>query len=250
VPEGDSLHRAAERLSQLVGEPLSVESPHPRAAALGIAERLDGKRLERAEAVGKHLLLTFEGGLVLRSHLRMKGRWLVRPTGERPVGGAWLVLRGQALEAVLRHGPVLELSRRPSLGHLGPDIMSSPPDLEAMVARFRGADQGRAVGEALLDQRLVAGIGNMWRAEALFLAGLSPWRRLGDVSNDELERVLGAAAAAMQGKRRPRLVYRRAGLPCRRCGATILSRAQGDAARMAYWCRTCQAKEGTERASA
>ena len=94
MPEGDSLHRAARRLQVLVGEQVSVETPHPRAAAERIAERLDGRRLESVEAVGKNLLLSFEGGLVLRSHLRMSGRWQVRARGARAlVGKPWLVLQ-------------------------------------------------------------------------------------------------------------------------------------------------------------
>lgn len=244
MPEGDALHRAAERLGVLVGEPVAAESPHPRAAALGIATRIDGLRLERVEAVGKNLLLTFEGDLVLRSHLRMKGRWHVR-AADRPVTGLpWLVLRGRHHQAVLWHGPVLELAagRGPAaLARLGPDILAEPPALGSMVARCRSTDQSRQIGEALLDQRLVAGIGNMWRAEALFAARVSPWKRLGELTDEELEHVLGAAARLMRGARGSRQVYRRAGLPCRRCGAPIVSRRQGDAARTAYWCPACQA---------
>ena len=142
---------------------------------------------------------------------------------------------------------MLELGARAIAG-LGPDIMATAPDLDAMLARFRAAAATRELGEALLDQRLVAGIGNMWKAEALFLAGLSPWRRLSEVDEAEMRRVLEAAASAMRGPRSPRCVYRRAGLPCRRCGGRIRSRPQGDGARTAYWCPKCQA--GTEPASA
>src|SRR5919201_6547182 len=108
MPEGDSLHRAARRLQVLVGERVSVETPHPRAAVERLAERLDGRRLESVEAIGKNLLLTFEGGLVLRSHLRMSGRWTVRERGSMTQGRPWLVLRGRGREAVLWGGPVLE----------------------------------------------------------------------------------------------------------------------------------------------
>jgi endonuclease-8 len=165
MPEGDSLHRAAERVRALEGQVVAVEAPHPRAAALQIAERLDGRRLEHVEAVGKNLLLTFDSGLVLRSHLRMRGRWHVQPAGARPFGTPWLVLRGREAQAVLWNGPVLELGERPSarVTLLGPDIMAAPPDPDAMLERFRAADQSRELGEALLDQRLVAGIGNKWR---------------------------------------------------------------------------------------
>ena len=94
VSEGDALHRAARRLQPLVGETLEVETPHPRAAATGVAERLDGRRLEGVEAIGKNLVLRFDGGLVLRSHLRMRGRWTVRERGASSRGRPWLVLRG------------------------------------------------------------------------------------------------------------------------------------------------------------
>jgi hypothetical protein len=111
MPEGDSLHRAARRLEVLVGEKLAVETPHPRARVTQVAERLDGRRLLKVEAVGKNLLLRFEDGLVLRSHLRMKGRWQVFERNGRNTryGTPWLVLRGEKMEAVLWHGPVLEL---------------------------------------------------------------------------------------------------------------------------------------------
>jgi endonuclease-8 len=247
MPEGDSLHRAAERLRVLEGDVIAAEAPHPRAAALGVAERIDGRRLERVEAVGKNLLLTFEDGVVLRSHLRMRGRWHVQPVGGRIVGKPWLVLRGRRWQAVQRNGPVLELGAR-ALARLGPDIMVDPPDLEAMVTRLRAAEQSREIGEALLDQRLVAGIGNLWRAEALFLAGVSPWDRLDDVSDEQVRSVLGEAARAMRAPRRHRFVYRRAGLPCRRCRARILSRPQGDHARVAYWCPICQRGTGAAKA--
>ena len=240
MPEGDSLRRAAERLRSLEGEVVAARAPHPRAAGLGIAERIDGRRLERVEAVGKNLLLTFEGDVVVRSHLRMRGRWRVQRVGARVVGTPWLVLRGRELEAVLWNGPVLELGKR-ALARLGPDIMDDPPDLEAMLARLRGADQRRELGDAVLDQRLVAGIGNMWKAEALFRAGVSPWAHLGELSDDDLRRVLGEAANAMRAPRSLRLAYRRAGLPCRRCGTRIEARPQGEAARTAYWCPACQA---------
>jgi endonuclease-8 len=244
VPEGDSLARAARRLQVLVGEQVAVETPHPRAAVKGLVERLDGRRLLAVEAAGKNLLLRFEGGVVLRSHLRMSGRWQVRSRGSRAlVGRPWLVLRGAEREAVLWNGPVLELTDR-AVRRLGPDILEVPPRLDAMRARFRAIPQNRAVGDALLDQRLVAGIGNLWKAEALWQARVSPWRRLAEVSDDELELVLGAAhrlmRASVETGRERRAVYGRAGRPCRRCGEALASRGQGDDNRTAYWCPGCQ----------
>jgi endonuclease VIII len=243
MPEGDSLHRAARRLEVLVGETLEVESPNPRAAATGVAEQLDGRRLEAVEAVGKNLILSFEGGLVLRSHLRMNGRWTVRARGAVTRGRPWLVLRGAGREAVLWGGPVLELNKR-AVRRLGPDILARPPDFDRMVANLRRIDQGRELGDALLDQRLVAGIGNLWKAEALWRAAVSPWRQLGETSDTELRSVLAEAARLMRRSvdsgRENRSIYRKAGRPCPRCRTAIVSRGQGDANRTAYWCPTCQ----------
>jgi endonuclease VIII len=245
MPEGDALHRAARNLQVLVGEKLDVETPHPRARLTRVAERLDGRKLLGVEAVGKNLLLRFEDGLVLRSHLRMKGRWqvLARNGNSARRGTPWLVLRGTDAEAVLWHGPVLELGESP-VRRLGPDILADPPAIDAMVSKLRGADQRTPIGEALLDQRLVAGIGNMWRAEALWRAKVSPWRTLKDVADDELRTVLTEASQLMRRSLdsglRQRAAYRQAGRPCPRCGTAIKSRGQGDANRIAYWCPDCQ----------
>jgi endonuclease-8 len=243
MPEGDSLHRAAQRLQVLVGERLEVETPHPRAAVKGLAERLDGRRLDGVEALGKNLLLQFEGGLVLRSHLRMKGRWRIERRGVVRAGKPWLVLRGAEYEGVLWNGAVLELVGARGAPRLGPDILGEPPDYETMVARLR-SHPAREIGDALLDQRLVSGIGNLWKAEALWQARVSPWRRLEEVGDAELHAVLEAAhammAASLGGPRPARRVYRRAGRPCPRCGRPVRSSPQGDNARTAYWCPGCQ----------
>jgi endonuclease-8 len=244
VPEGDTLHRAAARLQVLVGEQLEVVSPHPRAQAEGVAERLDGRRLESVEAVGKNLVLRFEGRVALRSHLRMTGRWVVRPRGEPRAGRPWLVLRGSRFEGVLWNGPVLELHTR-ALARLGPDVLATPPDLDAMLVRLRRSDAGRPLGEALQDQTIAAGIGNMWMAETLWHARLSPWLRVADVGETDRRRALEEAAslmrAAVTAGREPRSqVHGRAGRPCPRCGAAIRARGQGEANRTAYWCPVCQ----------
>ena len=227
----------------LEGEIVAAEAPHPRAALLGIAERIDGKRLERVEARGKNLLLSFEGGLVVRSHLRMNGRWLVQAAGMPIRGTPWLVLRAAEWQAIQRNGPVLELGTA-KLARLGPDVLDDPPDIDRMIERFRRTDQNRELGDALLDQSLVAGIGNKWKAEALFEAEISPWQRLRASGDDELRRLLGAASSLMRSTQRRNRVYRKAGRQCPRCGDSIRSWPQGDDARMAYWCPGCQA--GTE----
>ncbi|MBA3402041.1 MAG: DNA glycosylase [Actinobacteria bacterium] len=247
MPEGDSIHRAARRLQALVGERVEVETPHPRAEALNIARRLDGRRLERVEAVGKNLLLHFEGGVTLRSHLRMKGRWRVRPRGEGMRGAPWLILRSTELEASQWNGPVLELGRD-AVRRLGPDILERPPDIEAMIARLRRAPE-LPLAEALQRQQLVSGIGNMWVAETLWASRLSPWIVIRNVSDDELGNVLRAAhhmmSDALESSRPARRVYRLAGRGCRRCGTQIRSQGQGEANRTAYWCPTCQPSSST-----
>jgi endonuclease VIII len=240
MPEGDALARTARRLQVLVGERLEVDAPNPRAQVKRIAERLDGRRLEAVDAAGKNVFLTFEDGLVLRSHLRMKGRWWVHERGrELGDGLPWLVLRGRTHEAVLWHGPVLELDdsvRR----RLGPDILASPPDFESMLANLRALPGATLLGTALQNQRAVAGIGNMWMCEALWDIRVSPWIRLDDVSEDELTQALRSAARLMRGVRAGKRVHYRAGRPCPRCGTPIRSWPLGDAARMAYWCPHCQ----------
>jgi endonuclease-8 len=208
-----------------------------------VAEAVDGRVLEAVEAVGKNLLLRFEGGLVVRSHLRMNGRWRVAARGTSRVGLPWLVLRGAELEAVQWNGPVLTLDGR-RLSQVGPDVLGAELDVDAVVARLRSAGD-RWLGEALQSQRLVSGIGNMWMAEALWEIRVSPWSRVRNVSDDGLGAAIGAARRLMQASlasgRSGRNVYRRAGRPCRRCGTIVSSRGQGDANRTAYWCSGCQA---------
>jgi endonuclease-8 len=248
MPEGDSLHRAARRLQVLVGERVEVETPNPRAQVKRLAERLDGRVLESVEAVGKNLLLRFEGGLTLRSHLRMTGRWLIRPRGARRSSAPWLVLRGREWEAVQLNGPVLSLASAPRVRSLGPDVLAEDFDVDGGVARLRAAGADRRLGEALQDQRIVAGIGNMWMSEAAWHAQVSPWLRVGEAADEELGAVLASAVslmrASLDGGRPRRQVYRRAGMACRRCGSSIRSRGQGDANRTAYWCPGCQRHGG------
>src|SRR4051812_34494121 len=177
----------------------------------------------------------------------MKGRWRVQPAGRATGSGPWLVLRGSTYEAVLWHGPVLELSDRARL-RLGPDILAEPPDLDGMVGNLRALSQGQSLGQALQVQGAVAGIGNMWMSEALFEARVSPWLTLAEATDEELREALAAAARLMHGRLDGggggRRVYRRKSRPCPRCGGTIRSWPLGDAARMAYWCPQCQRGEG------
>jgi endonuclease VIII len=244
VPEGDTLHRAALRLRPLVGQRVSATSPNPRGLATGVAAAVDGRVLEAVEAVGKHLLLRFSGGVTVRSHLRLNGRWHVGPAGAQRAGRPWLVLRTGELEATQWNGPVLTLEQRP-LQRLGPDLVAETTEAAALVPRLRRADPATPLGVALQDQRLVAGIGNMWMSEALWAVGVSPPLVVGEASDEQLLAVLewGQAAmrAAVVGARPRTAVYRRAGRPCRRCGTRVVSRGLGDDNREAYWCPGCQA---------
>jgi len=166
----------------------------------------------------------------------------VQPRGLPIRGRPWLILHSASHTAVLSGGPVLELPQRAV--RLGPDILDDAPNLDRMVQNLRGTVPALALGEALLDQRLVAGIGNVWRAEALWQARLSPWLPVGEASDEELLDVLREAShlmrASLESGREARAIYRRAGRPCPRCGDMIRSRGQGEDNRIAYWCPGCQ----------
>lgn len=246
MPEGDSLRRAAVALQALVGERLSVTAMHPRARVTGVAERVDGLRLEAVEAHGKNLLLRFEGGVTVRSHLGMTGAWRVVAAETDVRGTPWLVLRGSRSQAVLRGGARLHVSSRPPR-RLGPDILADPLDAATIVANVLAAEPHRPVGDVLLDQAVVAGIGNIWRSEALWAARVSPWRPIRDVGAGEVESAVREAHCLMrrsvEGEAPKRRVYRRAGRPCFRCGEPIESGRIGEHARNAYWCPVCQPGE-------
>jgi endonuclease-8 len=244
MPEGDALHRVAARLQVLVGQRVDASSPNPRGAATGVARAVDGRVLESVEAVGKHVLLRFDGGVTVRSHLRMNGRWRVRARGDRPwTGSPWLVLSTPRFEATQWNGPVLTLDDG-RVARLGPDLLAEATRVEDAVARLRTADPRRLLGDVLVDQRVVSGIGNVWLAELLWHARLSPWLALGEATDEELTAGLAWARAAMLasvgGMRSTRAVYRRVGRPCPRCDAPVRSRGLGDANRTAYWCEACQ----------
>ena len=243
MPEGDSLHRIAARLQPLVGHAISASSPNPRGRVTGVAAAIDGRRLEAVEAVGKHLLLRFEDAITVRSHLRMSGRWTIGSPDPARRGSPWLVLRAGAIEAAQWNGPVLTLETRVLL-RLGPDLLAETTSPAELVRRLRRGASDRPLGEALQDQRLVAGIGNRWMSEALWEAGLSPWLPLISADDAELLAALTWARDTMRSAvvdaRPQRSVYRRARRPCRRCGEIIRARGQGDENRTAFWCPGCQ----------
>jgi len=263
VPEGDTIHNAAKRIgSALLGKEIrSLETPQERHRFDRWPDRLAGRAVRSVDAHGKHLFLRFEGDLTLHSHLRMGGWWGVFRRGERwrrSPRRAWLVIRTDEHEVVQFDGPVLELmtdsrtrfDRR--LAMLGTDIVADDFDEKSYLRRLRGDDQARGFGDALLDQRTVAGIGNIWKCEGCFMAGIDPWRRTGEVSDDEALSVVrairpGIRESAERGGRvitRPgggNWVYERTGLPCFRCQTLVRSRGQGDDNRTTFWCPACQA---------
>jgi endonuclease-8 len=195
----------------------------------------------------------FDGDLMLHSHLAMTGVWAVYRAGQRwgrSPRRAWLVLRSAGHEVVQFDGPTLELiteGRRrfdQRLAALGPDVLAAQFDEAAFLRRLRSDDPTRAFGDALLDQRNVAGIGNIWKAEGCWEARIDPWRRVADVSDTEAMEVIQAVRprmqrSALEGSRaiEPR-VYKRPACP--RCGTPVQARGQGDANRTTYWCPQCQ----------
>jgi endonuclease VIII len=257
VPEGDTIHYAANRMRPLLAGrvPDELATPHPRFARERWPERLAGRAVEGVDAVGKHLLLRFEGDLVIHSHLRMTGVWGVYGEGRRwgrSARRAWLVIRAADHAVVQFDGPVLELMTAARvradqrLAGLGPDILAPVFDERRFLAALRADDPTRGIGDALLDQRTVAGIGNLWKCEGCFAASVDPWRAAGEVSDAEALRIVRGLRPRMLDSARDghqtrhRRIYRRAGMPCPRCGAPVRSRGQGEDNRTTYWCAGCQ----------
>jgi len=258
VPEGDTIHAAARRVgAALVGkEIVAIETPQPRHAMDRWPDRLAGREVQRVDAHGKHLFLRFAGDLTLHSHLRMGGLWGVYGEGRRWSRSrrrAWLVLRTPDHEVVQFDGPVLELmtdsrtrfDRR--IAQLGPDVLGEELDVDEVVRRLRGDDPTRPIGDALLDQRTIAGIGNLWKCEGCHAAAVDPWRPAGEVADDQVREIVAWVRPQMQHSAlhgfaaRPRAVFELTGRPCPRCGAKIEQRGQWDDNRPTYWCPGCQA---------
>jgi endonuclease-8 len=251
MAEGDTILRLARRIDEaLGGEEIAAESPSPRGRATEV-EQLNGATLVAVGAHGKHLLFDFDDR-VLHSHLGMSGSWHLYRRGERwrrPARNAWAVLSAGAWSAVQFGGPTLRVLRKaelkldPTFARLGGDILAPEFALKAAAAALRSVPE-RPIGDALLDQTLIAGIGNIFKSEACFAARVDPFRAVGDLRDEELESVLVAARRLMTESvstgRRPQAVYRRTGRPCVQCGTPIVMRGQGDANRTTYWCPRCQ----------
>jgi endonuclease VIII len=252
MPEGDTIHRAARRLSAALGskEIERAEAPNPRSPLHHRAGELEGRTLERVDARGKHLLAHFSGGLVVHSHLGMNGRWRISADGRLPYGKPWLLLASGRGVAAQTGGQILRLVSEsrvrndPGLMQLGPDPLEDGFNREAAAARLLRDGAGREAGDAILDQRVLAGVGNAIRVEALFKARISPWRPVDELEADEAERLVAETERVMRTSlargKRPRSIYRGTRERCPRCGGRIRSRGQGDANRMAYWCEGCQ----------
>ena len=258
MPEGDTIHYAANRIRPILEGhvPDELLTPHPRFGRDRWAERLEGRAVLRVDAHGKHLFLRFEGSLVIHSHLRMTGSWGTYAKGDRwrrNPRRAWLVLRRDGEEVVQFDGPVLELmtESRTRLDRritgLGPDIVKPDFDERRFLARLRRDDPTRPIGDALLDQQTLAGIGNLWKVEGCWLAGVDPWRRTGEVTDDEALAIVRAVRPRMQESARTgrqdtfRVIYDRRDGTCPRCGGRIRQRGQWDDNRPTYWCAGCQA---------
>jgi endonuclease-8 len=258
MPEGDTLRRTAIGLApHLVGRP--VTAARVRAGGPQVA-RIVGASITSVEAVGKNLLIRFDNGLELRTHLRMNGAWHRYRPGEpwqRPVARARLVLEVPGAVAVCFDAPVIELFEtraetiHPTLSRLGPDLLADDwGDGHAAEALRRLRDPARAgmtISEALLDQRALAGIGNIWRNETLFRERVNPWARVGDLDDQTVRRLVDTARSLLRASvdvpagRSPMSAYRRAGRPCPRCGTLVRSAPQDTAIqRTTYWWPTCQ----------
>ncbi len=272
MPEGDTLYRTAAGLRpHLVGRAVTAARANGP-GAVPQTHRLVGRTIDAVESVGKNLIIRFDGGLELRTHLRMNGSWHRYRPGEpwrRPAARARLVLEVPGAVAVCFDAPVVELfearaaALHPSLSRLGPDLLD--PAFDAAEARRRLRDPARAdteIGIALVDQRALAGIGNVYKNEVLWIERVSPFVTVGSLDDATLDRLVAAArrlllanAAPSHGVERvttagdsgapgPLYAYGRAGRGCRRCRTPIVSTRQGsDLPRTTYWCPTCQGSE-------
>jgi endonuclease-8 len=258
MPEGDTLFRTAAGLRpHLVGRVVTAARatrPGPQ------VERIIGSTIDAVESQGKNLLIRFDNGFVIRTHLRMNGSWHRYRPGEqwrRGAARARLVIEVPGAVAVCFDAPVVELFEgraeelHPGLGPLGPDLLDPDWDTAAADEALRRLrDPVRAsmsISEALLDQRALAGIGNIWRNETLFAEQIDPYAPVADLDDATLVRLIATARRKLRASvgvapgRSPMAVYRRAGRPCPRCRAIIRSAPSGGSLpRTTYWCPSCQ----------
>jgi endonuclease-8 len=280
VPEGDTIFRAASHLDRALAgrEVLRFETVFPKLASLDEAQPLKGRQILSVSARGKWVLIHFSQDLVLLTHLRMQGSWHIYHPGRRWKRGrshARIVIETGGAVAVGFDVPVAEfveqkrLDRHPVLARLGPDPLGRHFDLGEVLRRSR-AQPGISIGRLLLDQGVLAGVGNVLKSETLFRAAVHPATLVKDLSQDRLERVISAAEdllhvntldarrlgegvplALRSGSRRGAggadpsalYVYGRKGKPCRRCGTPIEAFRED---RVSYFCPSCQGVSGGE----
>jgi endonuclease-8 len=258
VPEGDTIHRAAAALRNGLQGSVLTDFRAPRAA--GVASRPEpGERIEAVEARGKHLLIRFEGGTTVHTHMRMTGTWRINRPGKRrraARSAAVTIVTDRAIAECIA-APIVELlddhavRRHPVLSSLGPDLCLPDPDLAEVMRRLDRIDSGTEIGVALLEQRVACGIGNVYKSEVAFARRVDPFTPLADLDahvklelwrtgSDLLRRNLGPGPrrTVSQGL----AVYDRAGRPCYVCGGAIAVRRQGEAARPTWWCPGCQSR--------
>jgi len=254
MPEGDTIFRAARTLNRaLAGRTVTrFDSVFAKLARANADLHMAGRTIERVDARGKHLLIWFSGDLVLRTHMRMHGSWHIYRPGERwqrPRADMRIVIGTAEYEAVAFSVPVAELTsardleQDPTVRDLGPDILAEGFDAAEVVSRIQAMAEAD-IADALLDQRLVSGIGNIFKSESLFVARVDPFARVGALPREDVARVVDAARRLMRASATQRpagfSVYGRAARPCRRCGTRISRRKQGENARATYWCERCQ----------
>jgi endonuclease-8 len=271
VPEGDTIFRAARTLHRALGgrAVTRFESVYPALTRVDDKSPLAGRTVDLVTSRGKHLLMAFSGGLILHTHMRMHGAWHIYRTGERwrsPRRDMRIVVGAEPWVAVGFNIPVAEflttqqLARHPVLQTLGPDLADPRFDRHEALRRIR-SHPSEAVGDLLLNQRVVAGIGNVLKSELLFVAKIDPFAAAGSLDDAQLTRLIDAALGLMAmnvaelarippltGRRTTRsldpsaklYVYGRGGRPCRVCRTPIAVRKTGTDARMTYWCARCQ----------
>lgn len=268
MPEGDTLHRVANRLRPALAGATLMRFEAPRL----LGDRpAPGLRIEDVEAVGKHLLIHFEGGLTLRTHLGMPGSWHLYPAGARwrkPRHLLRALVAVEGWEAVCFSAPQVQTYRRDRpggplgtaldpIGHLGPDLCTPDVDLDAAVARFDTiGDPQASIAEALLDQRIASGIGNVYKSEVLHRLQVDPFAPVATIPVAVRRRLLDAAhrllllnltttrRTTVAGPAGSVAVYGRARRPCPRCGTPIRMVRHGSQNRSTYWCPRCQPSSG------
>jgi endonuclease VIII len=254
MPEGDTIYRAARLLRAGLEDATLTRFETPRPVPGRRPE--PGERIADVTSRGKHLLIRFSGGVTLHTHMRMTGSWRVlAPAEPWRVSAVRVAIETPQVTAVCSRAPVVELlddgdlRRHPVLASLGPDLCDPEPDLDDALRRMAALMPTTPVGETLLDQRVAAGIGNVYRSEVLWLCEVDPFAALAAVPEDTRRALLQTAHRQLRrnlgpGPRRTvnsgLAVYERAGRPCLRCGTRIEVRRSGDQGRTTWWCPTCQ----------